>query len=90
MHQEIYITSLIVQVYPSTISVVLETLADHNEVEIAHSETHTGKIIVIVESSSLAAIQQHIDQINNINGVVSTTMVYQHCESGCALDEVLA
>lgn len=90
MQQEIYITSLIIQVHPSVISVVIEKLESHKELEIAHSETLAGKIIVIIESDSLVAIQQHIDRINSLTGVVSTTMVYQHCETGSALDEVLA
>lgn len=90
MSQEVFITSLIVQVQPQTVFAVAKTLGEHEEVEVAHVEEATGKIITIVETSSLSAIQRHIDRINNIGGVLSTTMVYQHCESRSALDEVLA
>ncbi len=88
--REVHITSLIVQVHPATVAEVAEQLNAQPEMEVAHVEAATGKIIAVIEADSLRNIEQYINCINEINGVVFTTMVYQHSESDSALDEVLA
>lgn len=90
MEKDGYITSLIVRVNPLAMSGATKQIAADDEVDIVHSEQSTGKLIVIIESDSLAAIQQHIDRIHAIDGVLSASMVYQHSEPASALDEVLA
>jgi len=46
-----------------------------------------GKLVVVVEADSGAAILARLDTIQRIDGVLSALLVYQHAESAQSMNE---
>lgn len=86
MSNELHISSLIVH---GKISDKTEIVAAINTLPGAeiHAISEQGKFVVTLETASEAEIISHIDHINRIDGVLSTVLVYHHCEDLDALEE---
>lgn len=73
------ICSLIVQAKPDTLQPVSKTLSDMDGVEI-HATDKNGKIIVSIDHPDREYCSQAMHEINYIQGVMSTALVYEYQE----------
>lgn len=73
------ICSLIVQVRPETLSPVSDTLMQMDGVDV-HNKDERGKIIVTIEHPDREFCSQAMTQMTQIDGVMSTSLVYEHQE----------
>lgn len=74
----IHITSFILLVQPECAESVMQRIAEHNFFKIALRDLALGKLILIVESSSLPGIEHEISQLYDLHGVQAVTLVYHH------------
>lgn len=86
MSNELHISSLVVHgktAYQSKITTAIHQLPGAE----IHAVSEQGKFIVTLETASEAKILDCIAHINRIDGVLSTVLVYHHCEGLDALEE---
>ncbi len=86
---DVHISSLIIQTTPDATASVVQMLARLNEIEVVHIDSEKEKIIAVLESTTTKSIQQKIDTIEKIDGVLCAALVYHHAESSHSLNEVL-
>ena len=84
--KEIHIAGAIVQVAPKRISQTRRAIACVPQVEIRAAGGH-GRLVVVVEAESEAAVLARLDAMQRLDGVLSTLLVYQHAESAQCMDE---
>jgi len=77
--QEIHISSLIVQVQPSAMDNVKEAITAVPEAEI-FGDSEEGKIIVVLETANQKFVTDIIERINNLEHVLSTSLVFHQIE----------
>jgi len=83
---ETHIAGVIVHVAPQRLPRARTAIAQLPGVEIRAADDR-GKLVVVVEAESGAAILAHLDAMQRIDGVLSALLVYQHAESTEAMDE---
>ena len=83
---ETHIAGVIVHVAPKRLSRARTAIEQVPHVEIRAADDR-GKLVVVVEAESSAAILARLDAIQRIDGVLSALLVYQHAESAQAMDE---
>lgn len=76
---EQHVSSLIVYIAPNKINNCKSAIPAINGAELI-TITNQGKAIVVVEGNSQKAIMQCIDHINEVQGVLSTNLVYHQFE----------
>lgn len=76
---EHHVSSLIVYIAPTHINLCKEKVAAIKGAELI-TITSDGKAIVVVEGNSQKDIMQCIDYINDVQGVLSTNLVYHQFE----------
>ncbi len=81
-----HITSLLVQAHAGRIGELAGTLGTVAEVDVQTADA-SGKLVLIVETQSLGRVTELIEQINAMDGVVGTTLVYHQIEDSEALDQ---
>ncbi len=81
-----HITSLLVQAHAGRAGELAGTLGTVAEVDV-HTADPSGKLVLIVETQSLGRVTDLIEQINAMDGVVNTTLVYHQIEDSAALDQ---
>jgi periplasmic nitrate reductase NapD len=77
--EELHVSSLIVHVKPEKISNLTDCIHTLRGAELV-TVTDKGKAIVVVEAANQREIMQCIDEINDIDGVVHTSLVYHEFE----------
>ena len=77
--QTVHITSLVVHTRPDQIERVLEQVRALPATEV-HTGEPAGKFIVLLETEDEQHILSAIDRIQDIDGVLSATMVYHHID----------
>ena len=80
-----HITSLVVHVLPEAIAPVSDVLNGMPGVDV-HTADESGKMVVIVETTTLSLVTDLIDQINAMAGVVGATLVFHQIEESASLD----
>lgn len=86
---EIHIAGAIVHVAPTRLAQARSAIARVPDVEI-RADGGEGKLVVVVEAASGTAILARLDAIRQLDGVLSTLLVYQHAESAqCMNEEVI-
>jgi|SwirhisoilCB1_FD_contig_41_3635446_length_846_multi_3_in_0_out_0_2 nitrate reductase NapD len=83
---EIHIAGAIVHVAPKRMAQAIAAIAQVADVEIRATDPR-GKLVVVVEADSGAAILARLDTIQRIDGVLSALLVYQHAESAQSMNE---
>ena len=83
---EIHIAGAIVHVAPKRMTQAIAAIAQVADVEIRATDPR-GKLVVVVEADSGAAILARLDAIQRIDGVLSALLVYQHAESAQSMNE---
>ncbi|WP_133407245.1 chaperone NapD [Parashewanella tropica] len=82
MSKELHVTSLVVQVKPEHMSDVRKAIMAVENAEL--SVNNEVKLVVVLEGEGRREIMDKIDEINALDGVISTSMVYHQSE---VLDE---
>ena len=77
--QEVHISSLIVHVQPSAMDEVKEAITALPEAEI-FGDSEEGKIIVVLETANQKFVTDIIERINNLEHVLSTSLVFHQIE----------
>ena len=73
-----HVTSLIVQIFPEQMSSVRQSIMGIHNAEL--SVNNEVKLVVVLEGETQKELMSAIKTINDLPGVLSTTMVYHHCE----------
>jgi periplasmic nitrate reductase NapD len=81
----VHISSAVVRAHPTCAAAVVEAIGRLPAVEVFHAEG--GKIIVVLEGPTSAALAATLAEINLIEGVVTTSLVYEHIEPRSFLGE---
>ena len=76
---EVHISSMVVHASPDGLQDVKKGIERLPGAEI-HGESEQGKLVVVLESGNQAYITDVIDKINNLENVLSTSLVYHHIE----------
>lgn len=78
MPREIHLSSLVVHALPAALDEVAAQIADMG-CEI-HMTSPEGKLIVTHETEDARALGDTLTRMQLLDGVLSATMVYHHCE----------
>ena len=82
------ICSMVVHTRPEQVKAVSSRLAQMDGIEV-HGETEEGKIIVTVERDERSLQSETMMQMQDVDGVLTTALVYEyHEEPEAALKEV--
>jgi nitrate reductase NapD len=79
MSEELHVAGIVVHAYPAKVQAVASAIAGFAGAEI-HATAPDGKLIVTLEGSSTAAIAACMDAIQQLDSVLSASLVYQHGE----------
>ncbi|MEX5413254.1 chaperone NapD [Atlantibacter hermannii] len=83
MSREWHVSSLFVQTRPDATESVTQWLNAMANTEVAASEEATGKLVVVMEAASSAALIERIESARNLAGVLAVSLVYhQQDEQG--------
>ncbi|MCG8428992.1 MAG: chaperone NapD [Chromatiales bacterium] len=80
--------SAIVHAKPEQAAVVTDRLQEFSGVEV-HGGQEEGKLIVTIEGTEDDALADTLTSFNNVDGVISTVMIYHYCGEDAANEEVL-
>ncbi len=78
---QVHISSLVVHCLPDKYKQVLASVKKMDQVEI-HAPDPAGKFVALLETENEQGILAVIDQIQTVNGVLNTTMVYHEIDDG--------
>lgn len=81
-----HITSLVVHARPEFVQRLSGELGKFAEVDV-HTADQNGKLVVLMETTSLGRVTELIEQINVMEGVVGATLVYHQIEDSVTLDQ---
>lgn len=77
---ELHIASLVVHVHPQALNQVAQGLLQVDDAQV-HGTHPDGKLVVTLEGPNAGAIMDKVAQIQQIEGVLNVSLVYQHAES---------
>ncbi|MGF1726666.1 chaperone NapD [Photobacterium nomapromontoriensis] len=77
--QEVHISSLVVHVKPSYLVQVKSQIAAMPNTEI-YGDSEEGKVVVVLETENQGYVTDTIDEINNLEHVLTTFLVYHQIE----------
>lgn len=83
---EIHIAGAIVHVPPGRLLLAKTAIARMTGAEVRASDDR-GKLVVVIEAESAAAVLDRLDAIRRVDGVLSALLVYQHAESAQSMNE---
>lgn len=80
------IVGAVVQLKPEVGKDVVQQLMGYNGIEI-HAEDEQSRLVITMEAATSKMVLKMTEQIQNLDGVLSVTPVYQHCEESGADDQ---
>ncbi len=80
MPHETHISSIVVHVRPDCQAAASARIAALAGAEI-HGESSEGKLVVVLETPSEGDILAHITAINDMPGIVATSLIYHEIDS---------
>ncbi|WP_043518037.1 chaperone NapD [Achromobacter arsenitoxydans] len=83
---ELHIASLVVHATPRRLSDVRLAVLAIAGAEI-HGASDTGKLVVTLEARSTDDMMARISEIQRLDGVLASALVYQHSDSLAAMNE---
>lgn len=83
---ELHIASMVVHATPRRVADVRQALLAIPGVEI-HGASDTGKLVVTLEAPSTNDIMAQISEIQRLDGVLASALVYQHSDTLTAMNE---
>lgn len=90
MNNEIHISSLVLRVIPSSVASLEREVAQHPHSELGVSDQKLGKLVVVLETPSMRSLKKAIDHFEQLDGVLTATMVYHHVDTLSSLREAIA
>ena len=75
------ICGVLIHAKPEHLSEVKAALASLDGVEL-HQESPDGRLILTVEDTANEWAGQIITRLSTVDGVLSTSLIYHHCEAG--------
>ncbi len=78
-NEVINICGLLIHAIPGQVSQVEEKLLQYEGVEV-HTITKDGRLVITIDHPDRYQMADTISQLNNVEGVLSAAMVYQHNE----------
>src|SRR4029434_3905803 len=79
MSDELHLAGVLVHVRPDKLPRVASSIAGIPNAKV-HAVHPEGKIVVTLEGASVLAILDGIERMRSVPGVVTASLVYQHCE----------
>ncbi len=86
MNEEVHISSLVVHVRPELRQAVADEISKVNGAEV-HAVDPSGKIVCTFEAGDMGVVQNFMNRLAEMQGVLSSNLVYHHCEDSEALAE---
>jgi nitrate reductase NapD len=86
---EIYVASCLMHVDPRRAAAIAHTIAAQQLAEM-HASDARGRIVVVLEETSGAAVVEAIDRLRALPGVFAVNLVYQHAEDEAAMREPMS
>ena len=83
---ELHIASLVVHAAPPRINEVRAAILGIASAEI-HAASDTGKLVVTLEAPSTDDMMARISEIQRLDGVLASALVYQHSDTLDAMNE---
>ena len=83
---ELHIASLVVHATPRRLDEVRRAVLAIAGAEI-HGASETGKLVVTLEAPSTDDMMARISQIQRLDGVLASALVYQHADTLAAMNE---
>lgn len=83
---ELHIASLVVHVAPQSLQPV-ELAVAAIEGMVVHGTHPSGKLVITLEGPSAASVLDRVAQIEQLEGVINVSLVYQHAEAWHSLNE---
>jgi len=80
------IVGAVVQLKPDAETEIRQQLAVCDGVEI-HSVDEQSRLVITMEAATSKSVLKLTEQIQNMDGVLSVTPVYQHCEENQQQDQ---
>ena len=80
MSEELHIAGIVVHAIPESVERVTASIAQTPGAEL-HATGRDGKLVVTLEASSTRQIAASIERIEQLAGVLSASLVYQHNEA---------
>ncbi|QQA77753.1 chaperone NapD [Pectobacterium parmentieri] len=75
-----HVCSVVVHVNTERMAAVSDTLEKLPNVEVAASDSDTGKMAVVLESDSEDTLLKHIASIRELTGVLAVSLVYHQLD----------
>jgi periplasmic nitrate reductase NapD len=89
MSEEVHVAGVVVHARPEHADAIAQAVAQLSDARV-HAAAPDGRLVVTLEASSASVIAACIDAIQQLPGVLSCALVYQHNESLEAMMEVVA
>ena len=83
---ELHVSGVLVRTQPQSMRQTLERLQIVPGVEV-YKTTSDGHIVTVVERDSAAELTDSFQQIQNSDGVLSASLIYNYSDTSNALDE---
>ncbi|HEY8242601.1 MAG TPA: chaperone NapD [Casimicrobiaceae bacterium] len=83
---DVHVAGLVVHAYPEAAARVAD-LIGRREGALVHARSPDGRLVVTLEADGGDAIAAAIVDIQNIDGVLAASLVYQHSEPASAMQE---
>lgn len=83
---ELHIASMVVHATPRRVSDVRQAIEAIAGAEI-HGASDTGKLVVTLEAPSTEEMLARIAEIQRLDGVLASALVYQHSDTLAAMNE---
>ena len=80
MSKELHSAGVVVHAFPESVDQVAESIAGLSGAEV-HAASRDGKMVVTLEATNARDIAARIDDSQQLHGVLSASLVYQHNES---------
>jgi nitrate reductase NapD len=83
---ELHITSMVVHAAPRRLAGIRQAILEIAGAEI-HGASDTGKLVVTLEALSTEDMMARISEIQRLDGVLASALVYQHSDTLDAMNE---
>ena len=81
MSEEFHVSSLLVQVKPTSLSAVRQGVVALAGAEI-FAESEAGKLVIVIESEAEGVIADRLSTISAMPGVLSASLIYHEISEG--------
>jgi nitrate reductase NapD len=84
---DIHIASCVAFARPDAVEAVVRAIQASGLAEVPRHDTQTGRLVILVESTSSTRVLDAMDAIRALDGVLAVHLAYQHTESESEMKE---